>query len=74
MTNTNVDEREVIYSMIDKLSEHIHKIEERLSIAEVSVGHQGDQIGTLKHDMHEIHEVVECIKETLGKDGEDCGR
>lgn len=73
MSNITLEEREVMYTMIDRLSQHIHAIEDRLNAAEVSVEHQGKQIGTLKHDLSELDNTVDCIKSHLNNDGEECG-
>ena len=74
MSHISPEEREIMYTMIDRLSQHIHAVEDRLSAAEVSVSHQGGQIGTLKNDVHEITETVDCVKSYLDNDGEDCGQ
>ena len=71
MSNISPEEREIMYTMIDRLSQHIHAIEDRLNTAEVSVDHQGGQIGTLKHDINALDETIECIKEQLADDGEN---
>ena len=74
MSNITPEEREIMYTMIDRLSQHIHSIEDRLCAAEVSVEHQGGQIGTLKSDLNQLDETVDCIKSHLKDDGEDCGK